>query len=282
MKEAVGGMEISKLLGPDPPFKVCPSCGSTSTTPWQNPLLSVFRDIGRYRGEVFGGSVLCERCDEAKRCEVCLDTGWETVKVRGRKGVEVEERVRRCDCAKKDRVVMGLPVEYTEALMVNFTDSPERRSAIDSARRWLGGEVADLYIRGDVGVGKTRLLASLLNEIKSGSSAAFVRVPELLDRTRLSMGSSPSASTEEEYLRTYRDVAVLGLDDVGADKGSDYGRRMLQMLYESRLDHRKRTIWTSNLSLSQLEEFFGDERLCSRIAGNADVVVMEGDDVRVG
>jgi len=282
MRQAASAVELSGLLGPEPPFKVCPGCGVKSVKPWQNPLLATFRDIGRYHGEVFGGSVVCDMCDEAKHCQACFDTGWETVKVRGRRGMEVEERVRRCDCRESDRIVMGLPIDYDEALMANFSEGQERRSAIDSAKRWLDGAVSDLYIRGDVGVGKTRLLASLLNEIKAKSSAAFVRVPELLDRMRMAMGSSPSESSEEEYLRPYRGVDVLGLDDVGADKGSDYGRRTLQMLYEYRMDHRKRTIWTSNLSLSQLEEFFGDERLCSRIAGNADVVVMAGSDMRVG
>ena len=282
MKQAAEAIKLSGLRGPKPPFRVCPSCGSTSTEPWQNPILVVMRDLGKYGGDVFGASVVCEMCDEAKNCQVCYDTGWETVKVRGRRGMEVEERVRKCDCSERQRVVMGLPIGYTEALMDNFADGDERRSAIDSAKRWLDGAVSDLYIRGDVGVGKTRLLASLLNEVKAKSSAAFVRVPELLDRMRMAMGNSPSESSEEEYLAQYRRADVLGLDDVGADKGSDYGRRTLQTLYEYRMDHGKRTIWTSNLSLSQLEEFFGDERLCSRIAGNADVVVMEGQDMRVG
>ena len=53
------------------------------------------------------------------------------------------------------------------------------------------------------------------------------------------------------------------------------------MLYEYRMDHGKRTIWTSNLTLAELEEFFGDERLSSRIAGNGDVVSVGGVDMRL-
>tara|TARA_R110000824_G_scaffold18243_10_gene72640 strand:+ start:5138 stop:5680 length:543 start_codon:yes stop_codon:yes gene_type:complete len=177
-----------------------------------------------------------------------------------------------------------MPVEFHDAGMENFLVNEDRRVAKASAYGWLRDEFNDLYIRGPVGVGKTRLLASLLNEVvKKRKSVAFVRVPELLDRVRMA-GFGPSSTTqseEAEYLAIYQRVDVLGLDDVGADKGSDYGRRMLQTLYEHRMDHGKRTIWTSNLTLSELEEFFGDERLCSRIAGNADVVSVGGVDMRL-
>ena len=84
-----------------------------------------------------------------------------------------------------------------------------------------------------------------------------------------------------DYLKQYKKVDVLGLDDIGAEKGSDFSRRVLQGLYDARLDHKKRTLFTSNLSLGDLEEFLGDERLPSRIAGNADVVFMGGQDMRV-
>jgi DNA replication protein DnaC len=191
-------------------------------------------------------------------------------------------RVRRCDCNVNYLSVKGIPVEFRDAGMENFIRNEDRVTAIESGYRFLRNEIKDLYIRGSVGVGKTRLMASVLNEIVKRKSAAFVRVPELLDRMRMSgFNQSSSASDEAEYLAMHRNVEVLGLDDVGADKGSDYARRTLQMLYEYRMDHGKRTIWTSNLTLTELEEFFGDERLCSRIVGNADVVNIVGVDMRL-
>lgn len=260
--------------GSNPPYKVCPSCGSISTEPWENPLLVTMKKIGFYKGETTGGSCLCERCDESFKCVDCMDTGF--------RPSSDPQRLERCDCSIKARTVKGLPVEYVDATMDNFTNNEDRRTAIDSAYRFLRNETNDLYIRGSVGVGKTRLMASALNRIVERHSAAFVRVPELLDRMRLAgFNSSSSAEDESEYLRLYQRVDVLGLDDVGADKGSDYGRRTLLTLYEHRMDQGKKTIWTSNLDLSQLEEFFGDERLSSRIAGNGDVVNINGQDMRL-
>ncbi len=274
---ALSGSELigSNLRGSNPPFKVCPGCGSVSSEPWDNPILVVMRRLGFYKGETTGGSCVCERCDEGFKCLDCMDTGF-------RKSNDDHERLERCDCSVRARTVRGLPIEYLEANMDNFVDNEDRRIAKESGYRFLRNEVDGLYIRGSVGVGKTRLMASILNTLVTRSSCAFVRVPELLDRMRQAgFGPSSSGSDEAEYLSIYQRVEFLGLDDVGADKGSDYGRRTLLSLYESRMDEGKRTIWTSNLSLAQLEEFFGDERLSSRIAGNSDVVNIEGQDMRL-
>ena len=76
-------------------------------------------------------------------------------------------------------------------------------------------------------------------------------------------------------------TAVLVLDDVGANQGTDYARRMLQTIFDARLDAGHRTIWTSNLTLDEMAEFLGDDRLTSRIAGNCRVVRLQGDDWRL-
>ena len=268
----------SRSRGPNPPHKVCVSCGSISVGPWVNPILETMKRLGYYEGEITGGACTCENCETQVTCLECRDTKW----VKDSEDANGDQLLRRCECNGRLRTVKGMPVEYVDATMDNFTVNSDRRTAVSSGYRFISGEVKGLYIRGSVGVGKTRLMASILNRQVQDKSVAFVRVPELLDRMRMSgFSASSSASEEAEYLAMYRSVDVLGLDDVGADKGSDYARRTLQTLYEHRMDNGKRTIWTSNLTLAELEEFFGDERLSSRIAGNADVVNIGGVDMRL-
>ena len=270
------------MRGPKAPYRSCPTCGATSAEPFPNPLLERAKALGFYDGETTGVSMLCDHCERTDRCPTCQDTGWEELIERNRVTGEDEARARRCACSARSRTVQGLPMGYADATLQAFTAGAGREDAIESAQRWVRGDATDLYVRGGVGVGKTYLMSALLNEIVSKQSAAFVRVPDLLDRMRLLIGGDASADEEATYLDSYRRVDVLRLDDVGADKGSEYARRTLQSLYEARLDRGRRTIWTSNLSLPQLAEFFDDERLSSRIAGNADVVHMEGTDRRVG
>lgn len=264
------------MLGPKPPFRVCPKCGATSSEPWTNQLLVAMQNVGAYQGPVQGGTAVCEECDTRVECQVCQDTRWESVIEGG------EWKRRRCECLDKRirRVVKGLPLEFEHANLGNYQVRPGNDVAIDAAREWMKGR-RDLYLCGPVGTGKTRLAASLGNESLERGTVAFVRVPDLLDRMRQIIGGNAPPEHEQEYLSSYKAVDLLVLDEVGGDKGSDYGRRILVMLYEARLDVGKRTIWTSNLDLDQLGEYFEDERLSSRIAGNADIVAIDGVDHRV-
>ena len=111
---------LSGLSGPNPPFKVCPSCGTTSVDPWKNPMLEALRELGRYTGDAFGGLVLCGRCDGNNRCQKCFDTGWENIRVASKTGQSIEERVRKCDCGDSGAVVMGLPIRLGDGCAVRF------------------------------------------------------------------------------------------------------------------------------------------------------------------
>jgi hypothetical protein len=52
-------------------------------------------------------------------------------------------------------------------------------------------------------------------------------------------------------------------------------------VYEQRIAHERRMIWTSNVALRKLE-FYGDERLISRIIGQCrEVIEISGEDQRV-
>ena len=115
MKQVVEGgatkKTSSRFLGPKPPYKVCPVCGSVSAERWKNPVLDVMRRLGTYQGEIYGGSGVCELCEETVACGRCRDTGFEWVEYRSKNGVMVSG-VRRCGCANESRVVVGLPVAY--------------------------------------------------------------------------------------------------------------------------------------------------------------------------
>ena len=269
---------VLKLRGPQPPYRVCPTCHTRSLDPWENPLLVEATRQGRYTGETTGGSVVCEGCDGHVTCVVCQDTGWKTTT--DREGIE---RVGRCECWKLRaiRTVQGLPTMFRDATLENYDRTAWNATAVAVATEWVAAPDTDLYLFGGVGVGKTRLLCSLLNAVVAEKSAAFVRVPELLDRMRMVIGLEAGPKDEHDYLELYRRVEVVGLDDIGADKGSDYGRRVMQTLYDHRLDRGLRTLWTSNLDLDELGEFLGDERLSSRIAGHGKVICIEGVDKRV-
>jgi DNA replication protein DnaC len=208
-------------------------------------------------------------------CDHCSDTGW--AEVYDDRGVR---RVRRCSCRTESRskAAPGVPIHFQDATLANYQETPASRHALKAARQWVAHPTRDVYLWGSVGTGKTRLAASMLNDVfRSRSGGYFTRVPMFLVKLQ------PSNGGHTDLLEHCYGAPVLVLDDVGAERESatDFTRRTLFMLYEERGDRGLPTIWTGNKSLSELGDFMQDERLSSRISGRAMVVEIAGQDWRV-
>ncbi len=171
-----------------------------------------------------------------------------------------------------------MPVDFQGATLVNYEETSANRHALKAARQWAADPTGDIYLSGGVGVGKTRLAVSMLNDVfRLRGGGYFTHVSILLTKLQ------PSNGEHAELFDRCCTTPVLVLDDVGAERetASDFTRRTLLMLYEERGDHGLPTIWTSNMSLAGLGDFMQDERLASRIVGRATVVEMSGADWRV-
>jgi DNA replication protein DnaC len=190
-------------------------------------------------------------------------------------------RVRRCtQCSYLDRrrgTAPGIPADEHGSTFDNYEATKDNVEAVRQAQFFVDGVHPGLYLWGGLGSGKTRLACTVLNTLwKTGIGCRFFRVPELLQRLM------PGSDSTDDAFDQAVDVPVLCLDDVGANAGTDFSRRMLQTIFDARLDRGHRTIWTSNLDLDELADFLmEDGRLPSRIAGNAKVVELDGPDWRL-
>ena len=213
------------------------------------------------------------------RCKTCDDTGFKLVDNGTPRGA-----VTRCmDCLEKRLgLTPGVPADEQgtgldswERGELEITDT--NRAAIRQAGFFVQGVHPGLYLHGGVGTGKTALACAVLNDIHRAGKVAvrFVRVTELLKQL------VQSETGDLLYLKLV-DVPVLCLDDIGAQRGSDYASQTIQAVFDARTDRMHRTILTSNLNLDELAEHQGnDERLASRIAGSCKVVNLEGPDYRL-
>lgn len=121
-----------------------------------------------------------------------------------------------------------------------------------------------ILLTGPVGSGKTFLACAITNELlEKGVQVLFVVVPDLLDQIRATYGDTNEVS-EQELVETARSVPVLILDDLGAHNYTDWTRNKLYSILNYRLNHRLPTAITTNLDLSELEEYLG-ERTTSRL-----------------
>lgn len=108
-----------------------------------------------------------------------------------------------------------------------------------------------LYLHGSFGSGKTYLITALLQELESSRNASIeiVYFPDFLrflkDDFDL-MGAK---------MNRIMNVDILLLDDIGAEKVTDWGRdEVLGVILQSRMENKKTTFFTSNLTIDELEQ----------------------------
>ncbi|MBR4231499.1 MAG: primosomal protein DnaI [Bacilli bacterium] len=114
-----------------------------------------------------------------------------------------------------------------------------------------------LYLHGSFGGGKTFLLAALLNELKEKKNAIFeiVYFPELLRNLKDNFNLVDS---KVSYLAN---VEILLIDDIGAEKVSEWGRdEVLATILQTRMNNHMTTFFTSNLTIEELEKHLGNSK----------------------
>ena len=184
-------------------------------------------------------------------CDLCEDTGWQTITVDG------VSRVTRCQCWQQRLSATLLknarvPRRYAHCELSNFeihTDT--QRVAHRKATRLVEEfPVVDrgLLFYGDAGVGKTHLAVALMREaiVRKGARAVFYETRELLKLVRDTYSGAGEVS-ELDVLRPVVEADLLVLDDLGAEKKSEWVDETLGLVINSRYSERRLTVLTTNL-----------------------------------
>ncbi len=183
-------------------------------------------------------------------CEQCHDSYWVTEVVDG------VERVRRCDCWRQS--IAGhqlthsrIPRRYQHCQLANFEQTVDSlREAHRRARAFVDAFPAvdkGLLLRGRHGVGKTHLAVAMLREIiaTKGARGYFYETRELLKLVRDTFATA--GESEMDVLRPVLDADILVLDDLGAEKTSEWVQETLGLVVNTRYSERRPTIFTTNL-----------------------------------
>ena len=183
-------------------------------------------------------------------CPLCEDTGWKPVEAHGIR------RVVRCDCWKQQvgttRLAdANIPKRYQHCSLDNFVAYNESLTkAVDQARRVAGAFPAvtrGLLLEGQPGVGKTHLAVAVLKQAiqATGARGLFYDTRELLRVIRSTYDPS-IRTTELEVLRPVMSADLLVLDDLGAEKTSEWVDETMNLIVNTRYNERRLTIFTSN------------------------------------
>lgn len=154
---------------------------------------------------------------------------------------------------------MGIP-ELCHAWTLGNFDNTKAKTPARKAMK----EGESIFITGKTGSGKTHLAIGLL--IENGHAEPnyyrFINVPKLI----LDLHSDVKADRDyAARIQNLTAVKVLVLDDMGAEKATEYVRAVLYELINERMMNGKPTIVTSNMGLKEIGENI-DERLASRLS----------------
>ena len=199
-------------------------------------------------------------------CEKCHGSGWI---VRERDGLSGAER---CECQQAGRAERllsdaGIPPNYREASIDSFVipqDNPVAgtpmrellRTVRSYVREYPTSDKPGLLFIGNPGTGKTHLaVAALKGLIAKGFEGVFFDYQNLLNRIRSSFDAASGTSDREAY-RTALDTDVLLLDDLGAQRLTEFTEDTITSIITYRCNNRKALIATTNLCDTTL----GDRR----------------------
>jgi len=127
----------------------------------------------------------------------------------------------------------------------------------------------DLLLTGNAGSGKTHLAVAIFREwVKTQkvttNNALFITVTDLLLEIR-EVFSDKTDKTEAEIVNKYAREQYLILDDLGAEKTSEWSITTLYTIIDQRYRQELPTIVTTNLTIDQIGSQIS-ERIASRLS----------------
>lgn len=112
-------------------------------------------------------------------------------------------------------------------------------------------ELKGIYLHGSFGSGKSYLLSALLNELsKKGFKCVNIYYPTMLKTLKESFNED-----FDSKFNILLNSDIILIDDIGAENNTSWSRdEVLGTILQYRMDNKKATFFTSNLSLEELEE----------------------------
>ena len=198
-------------------------------------------------------------------CPICSGSGWEPADENG--------KVRRCRCldsARMERLLAEarIPRRYEHCDLDSYLPNHEsQKKAKIYVQRFLEKypriDIGLLFL-GTCGVGKTHLAVALLKQVitEKGDGGLFYDFRDLLREIQGSW-NHVSQTSELEVLRPVLEAKVLVLDELVANKPTEWVRDTIAHIINCRYNDKKLTIFTSNYLDAPAKQ--GEETLRDRI-----------------
>ncbi|MFZ5823469.1 MAG: ATP-binding protein [Bacillota bacterium] len=225
-------------------------------------------------------------------CPACKNTGW----VRAEQASpDTVYPPKKCSCLIQEEIddlysAAGLTGPLREQTFERFDltvypaeDQPYMKKVFETCKRFAhrvaqGGYPDSLLLLGDVGLGKTFLASAIGNQaVAAKRTVVYFTFSEFMDLLRLR-----KFEEEEEYREGFQrllDADLIILDDLGAEKVTDFVGQELFNIINHRINRQLPMVISTNLTAGEIEESYGS-RIASRLLNGFEALVLRGEDVR--
>lgn len=250
--------------------------------------------VGREREELLAqAGRSSSELDVTWDCSDCQNTGWRPAQQVDDETVRPQEK---CHCLLQQEIddlyrISGLTRPMRAHTFVTFDSSlypAEIRAEIEGIRAECeqfaddvsaGAARHNLLLMGGVGRGKTFLSTCIANRVLAAKrTVVYLTFLDFLDLTKRVRFDTPDE--EIEGLSRLLEADLLILDDLGAEKVSDYVLQELFKVINTRINMGMPLVISTNLDTEGLEQTYSD-RIFSRLIGTSMRFLLEGDDIRL-
>jgi DNA replication protein DnaC len=196
-------------------------------------------------------------------------------------------RPQRIARAKARKLSAVIPKRYRGASFDRPPVTQIEPTVVAAVRRYVSEIDANLdagrglWLMGDVGTGKTTLAMIVSRTaIEQGRTVAIYSMPRLLSELRTTF----DADAETSYLGLLDSLAsidLLHLDDVGAERTSDWVLEQLYSIVNARYEDERAMVITTNKSYEELKEQIGERTVSRLVEMCGDPLPLFGSDRRV-
>ncbi len=216
-------------------------------------------------------------------CPHCSDTGYV--------GIDL------CKCLKRELVLAALDTSGLSSLIKNQTfatfsldfyeGEDKTRMAVNVqtlqqfAETFLPQNSQNFFFLGPTGLGKTHLSTAVAVElIKKGYDVVYESTNQIMsDYETVRFSSGHASDREMPDLSRYTEAELLIMDDLGTEMTTQYTLSCLYNIINTRINRRRSTIISTNLTQKELRERYAD-RITSRLFGEFIPLVFTGRDIR--